>query len=103
MTDTPSRRWLHRIAIVVVFFAAVAPTLRWLDFYLSEENVVIATAMEMRRSGQWLIPTLQDRPRAIKPPLTAWMTAIAIRPATLDQINSPDPRIRERAYQQLAF
>lgn len=96
-----SQPWFIRMAIVVVFFAAVAPTLAWLDFYHAEENVVIATAMEMRRTAHWLIPTLQEKSRTIKPPLTVWMTAAAIRPSTLAQLN--DPATRDAALRKLAF
>src|SRR3954468_23515001 len=100
---TSSHQWFIRIAIVAVFFSAVAPTLRWLDFYHAEENVVIATALEMRRTGNWLIPTLQGKPRTIKPPLTAWATAAAITTDSMRRMSDPDPRVREAAYRDVAF
>jgi hypothetical protein len=66
--------WLTRLAIVAGFFAVVAPTLAWLDFFHAEENVVIATALETRRTAHWL------RPDACKAasgpsnrPLTVWI------------------------------
>lgn len=98
-----SRLWAIRLTIVAVFFAAVSPTLRWLDFFHAEENVVIATALEMRRGGDWLVPTLQGKPRTIKPPLTVWITASAIRDATLRGMSSSDASVRAEARRDLAF
>src|SRR3954469_5114315 len=95
--------WTVRVALVAVFFAAVAPTLPWLQFYFAEENVVIAQALELRRTGNWLIPTLHGRPRTIKPPLAVWITALAIRPATFDALSSTDPAVRDAAYRRLSF
>jgi 4-amino-4-deoxy-L-arabinose transferase-like glycosyltransferase len=97
------RDWLARILIVAVFFAAVAPTLAWLEFFHAEENVVIAQALEMRRTHNWLIPTLQGRPRTIKPPLTVWITAAAIHEGTLRRLDSADEAVRASAYRQLSF
>jgi 4-amino-4-deoxy-L-arabinose transferase-like glycosyltransferase len=97
------RQWGIRLAIVTAFFAAVAPTLRWLDFFHAEENVVIATALEMKRTGNWLVPTLQGKPRTIKPPLTVWITALAIRDATVRGLDNPDPAVRHAARRDLAF
>src|SRR3954469_1328553 len=86
--------WTVRVALVAVFFAAVAPTLPWLQFYHAEENVVIAQALEMRRTGNWLIPTLPGRPRTIQTPLTVWIAAAAIRSSTLRQLDSRDEATR---------
>src|SRR4051794_11921999 len=88
---------------MAVFFAATAPTLFWIQFYHAEENVVIAQALEMRRSGNWLIPTLQGRTRTIKPPLAVWITALAIRHDTLAAIDNPDEQVRAAAYRSLSF
>jgi 4-amino-4-deoxy-L-arabinose transferase-like glycosyltransferase len=108
MGETPMPRsdrqlWLIRFAIVAIFFAAVAPTLSWLDFYNAEENVVIASALEMRRSGEWLVPTLQGNPRTIKPPLTVWVTTIGIRNSTMRDVQSRDEAVRDAAMRRLAF
>lgn len=89
--------------IVVVFFCAMAPTLPWLEFSSGSENLNVATALEIRRTGHWLIPALQGKPRIAKPPLTAWLTALAITPGTMARISSPDPAIRHDAFDRLAW
>jgi len=98
-------RILAWIGIVVVFFAAVAPTLSWLEFSGGMENLNIATALELRRDhpGDWLIPTLEGEPRVKKPPLTAWITAAAIRPRTVADLSSRDPAVRDAAADALAW
>ena len=81
----------HRILAIVAalgLLLAIAPTLPWQDFSSGPENLVVATSMEMRRGGPWLVPTLQGEPRIAKPPLAAWITAAAIRPATLRDIDT---------------
>src|SRR5215217_5796349 len=65
------------------FFCAIAPTLSWTQFHDSVENLNVATALEMRRGGPWLVPNHQGVPRLAKPPLTAWVTAAAIRPSSV--------------------
>jgi len=54
-------RALIWVGIVALFFAAVAPTLSWLEFSGGMENLNIATALELRRDhpDNWLIPTLE--------------------------------------------
>ena len=91
--------------IVVLFFAAIAPTLTWLEFSGGMENLNIATALELRRDhpGNWLIPTLEGEPRVKKPPLTAWLTAAAIRPQTVAKMSSRDASVRRAAAEQLAW
>lgn len=98
-------RWLIWIALPAIFFAAVAPTLSWLEFSGGLENLNIATALELRRDhpGNWLIPTLEGEIRVKKPPLTAWITAAAIRPATVAALSDPDPTVRSAAARSLAF
>jgi len=89
--------------LVVVFFAANAPLLTWMEFSNTMENLVVATAMEVRRTGHWLLPTLEGESRTKKPPLVAWITAAAIRPQTLREISNQDPTAREAAYRRLAW
>jgi 4-amino-4-deoxy-L-arabinose transferase-like glycosyltransferase len=91
--------------IVALFFAAIAPTLSWLEFSGGMENLNIATALELRRDhpDNWLIPTLEGRPRIKKPPLTAWITAHAIRPATVAAMSDGDAAVRAAADKQLAW
>jgi 4-amino-4-deoxy-L-arabinose transferase-like glycosyltransferase len=64
---------------------------------------VLATSMEMRRGGPWLVPTLQGEPRIAKPPLAAWITAAAIGPRTLRDIDSQIHFLRERGFLLLAL
>ena len=74
--------WPTAIFLAATFFAAIAPTVDWLEFGSSMENLVVATAMEVRRTEQWLVPTLEGEPRLAKPPLAAWVSAAAIRLGT---------------------
>ena len=99
MSSEPSRslipippRLLAWIILPALFFAAVAPTLSWLEFSGSVENLNIATALELRRDhpDNWLIPSLEGEARIKKPPLTAWATALAIRPATVAALSDSD-------------
>jgi 4-amino-4-deoxy-L-arabinose transferase-like glycosyltransferase len=57
--------------------------------------------LEMRRGGPWIIPTLKGAPRTTKPPLTAWLTAAAVRPATVAAL--ANPVLRTRAYIELGW
>src|SRR3954462_6535954 len=93
------------VILPAIFFAAVAPTLSTLEFSGSVENLNIATALELRRDhpDNWLIPTLEGEARIKKPPLTAWVTALGIRPATVADLSSPDPTVRRAAADRLAF
>ncbi len=87
--------------LTTLFFAAVAPTLTWLEFSGGSENLVVGTVLEMRRGGAWLIPTLKGEPRTTKPPLTTWLTATAVTPDTIRALS--DPQRRDRAYRKLAW
>jgi hypothetical protein len=91
------------VLIAAAFFCAIAPTLGQLQFGDPIENLNVATAMEIRRGGPWLFPTLQGEPRLAKPPLTAWVTAACLRRATLAAIDHPDPSVRRLALEDLAF
>jgi 4-amino-4-deoxy-L-arabinose transferase-like glycosyltransferase len=108
-TTTPlvARRAAAYPALLLVFLAAIGPTLTWLEFSGSMENLNIATAVELRREHprlrDWLVPTLEGEPRLKKPPMTAWLTALAIRPATVKELSDPDPKIRAAAAERLAF
>ncbi|CAN5584467.1 hypothetical protein BH09PLA1_BH09PLA1_08410 [soil metagenome] len=101
--ESPRRPFIWTIALVLIFFSAVAPTLRWLEFSNSMENLNVGTALEIRRGGPRLVPTLEGRRRIEKPPLTAWITSLGIRPSTLSRLDEPDPAARAQAYQRLAF
>jgi len=43
----------------------------------TDESIYAQTAREMARSGDWITPTLCDRPYLIKPPLYHWLAASA--------------------------
>ena len=83
-------------------FLAVYPTLGWTQFHHSIENFNVATALELRRGGPWLVPTLQGVPRLAKPPLTAWITATALQPDTLRDLDAAEAGTRAAAYKRLA-
>ena len=57
-----------RLLIAAGFVAAVAPTLSWQEFTNTPENLVVESALEIRRdeSGRgwraWLMPTLEGQP-----------------------------------------
>ncbi|MDB5321404.1 MAG: hypothetical protein JWN40_3035 [Phycisphaerales bacterium] len=90
------------IGVTVGVFLAIAPLLSRVEFCRTLENLNVATAIEARRDGHWLIPTLDGKPRTKKPPLTAWLTAAAIRQSTLHDMASRYPAIREPADDRLA-
>ena len=69
---------MHCALLAVLFFAAIAPTLTWLEFSGGMENFNLETALEMTRDGHWLVPTLDGQVRIKKPPLTEWITACGI-------------------------
>jgi 4-amino-4-deoxy-L-arabinose transferase-like glycosyltransferase len=101
--ERSSNLLLPAVLLIAAVFAWVAPTLRWLEFSNGAENLNVATALEMRRGGPWLVPTLQGELRIAKPPLTAWITAAFINPRTVRDASSPDAMVRDRAFQQLAW
>jgi 4-amino-4-deoxy-L-arabinose transferase-like glycosyltransferase len=108
-------RWAVWLGLLLIFFGGIAPTLSWLEFSGGLENLNIDTALELRRDhpsilpvagnaeASWMIPTLEGEPRIKKPPLTAWITALAIRPQTVKAMSDADPSIRRAADQTLAW
>src|SRR4051794_41078202 len=99
----PTPYFLTALGIAALVFAAVAPTLSWLEFSSGSENLVVETVLEMRRGGPWLVPTLEKLPRTQKPPLPAWLTAAAARPGTGAALADRDPVGRATAYTRLAW
>ena len=95
--------WLAAIVAIVLLLAAITPTLGLLEFSGGSENLVVATALETKRSGEWIEPTLNNEPRTKKPPLPMWMTALVISDQTLLSLNNPDRLARETAYARLAW
>src|SRR5436305_8045890 len=94
-----SGRWsVLALLTILATAAAVAPTLLWQQFSSGAENLVTATALEIRRGDcGWLVPTLQGEPRVAKPPLAASLAAASIRPATVAQPSSTNPETRDAA------
>lgn len=89
--------------IAAAFFAAVAPSLSWLEFTNGGENLLAATVVEMHDSGPWLAPTLNGQPRIRKPPLPAWTSAAMTPRATVAALNATDPTGRRLAYDWFAW
>ncbi|MGH7213686.1 MAG: glycosyltransferase family 39 protein [Tepidisphaeraceae bacterium] len=97
------RSFIVALLVALVVFVAIAPTLAWLDFSSGSENLNVATVLEMRRGGPWIVPTLRGRPRTTKPPLTAWLSASAVSPETVGALSTSDPARRADAYRSLAW
>jgi len=74
----PSRRWsdpawvVAAAAVLVLLFATLRPLM------LPDEGRYVGVAWEMLRSGQWVVPTLNDLPYFHKPPLFYWITGAAL-------------------------
>ena len=101
-TDVPRRQaWLLAVLIAAALFAAVVPTLRWVEFTNGNENIVVQTALEMRHGGPKLLPHLLGEPRVKKPPLVAWVAAASMRQPTIDQLK--DAATAGIAYRDLAL
>jgi 4-amino-4-deoxy-L-arabinose transferase-like glycosyltransferase len=98
-----AKRFTFASIIAIFFFLAIAPTLTWAPFSKTVENLNIETALEIRRGGPMLIPTLMGEPRVRKPPLVAWITAVAINPLTVADMSSPDADTRQSAWKNLAW
>ncbi|MDB5296806.1 MAG: family glycosyltransferase, partial [Phycisphaerales bacterium] len=91
-------------AVAVLAFAAIAPLLGRLELANGIEVIHAATVLEMRRpGGTWLTPTLNGTPRVKKPPLPAWVGALAVTDRTMAGVGSLDPTARAAAYDRLAW
>ena len=102
-SESRSRGWLLALLVCAAFVAATAPTLYRLEFFDGVERINLVTVLELRRDGgtrQWLMPELEGDPRTVKPPLTAWVTAAAVTPATIGGLASRDPAVREAAFRR---
>ena len=91
------------VAVGSLVFVCIAPTLAWFEFANGSEILNVTTAMEIRRTGNWLMPTLQGEPRIQKPPLTAWITAASVRESTLRLMSSADAGERAAGERQLGW
>src|SRR4051812_50126545 len=89
------------LGIAALVFAAVAPTLSWLEFSSGSENLVVEAVLEMRRGGPWLIPTLAGAPRTSKPPLPTWICATFVPHNSVAALS--DRAMRDAAYRRLAW
>ena len=96
-----SRPILPGLGVALLVFFTLLPTLNWLEFYNSIEHLVVATSLETRRDGHWLMPTLLGEVRTRKPPTAAWLTALSISSETMAGLSDPDPTVRAAAYQRL--
>lgn len=92
---------LRMAGVAAFFFIVTAPMLSWLEFSNGIENLNVATALEIRRTNNWAMPTLAGQSRVAKPPLTAWITASLLSQRMLDEIASADPAVRDPAYKEL--
>lgn len=85
------------LLIAAACFAVLAPAATWAEFQNSIECIAVGTALETRRDGHWLAPTLGGETRTRKPPLTTWLTAAAVRPGTVAGMSGRDAAGREAA------
>ncbi|MGA2500194.1 MAG: glycosyltransferase family 39 protein [Tepidisphaeraceae bacterium] len=78
MNNPSPSRWTA-IGLFLLFFVPFLPAVNWLEFSGGMENFNVATAQEMVRKGNWLLPTLNGELRTKKPPLATWMSAAGIK------------------------
>ncbi len=95
-----SSAWIPSLLVALLVLIATAPTLSWLEFSGSMENLNVATVLEMHRTGRRLLPTLEGDARLNKPPLTAWVTSLFVSDELVARLSGPSP---EPAYRELAF
>jgi 4-amino-4-deoxy-L-arabinose transferase-like glycosyltransferase len=103
--DTLSRRLLACAGLALLFFAAIAPTLRWQPFSNGSENLNVATVLQMLQDGRRieLLPKLHLAPRTNKPPLTAWITAAVMPQSAIEGMASRDPAVRDEVARVVAW
>ncbi len=68
------RLWLPALAIWALAFGITTRTTLW-D---RDEPRFARAAIEMARTGDWLVPRLEGAPRTAKPPLTYWLMAASM-------------------------
>lgn len=91
------------LLVCLAFCAVVVPQIPRTQFFNTPENLNIGTALEIRRTGSWWMPTLEGNSRLNKPPMAPWITALCIDSGTLTRIASPDPVVRHRAFAWLSL
>ncbi|HET9646543.1 MAG TPA: glycosyltransferase family 39 protein, partial [Burkholderiaceae bacterium] len=80
--ERPATRSLADTPAPIVALAAFAwlAALAWVrPLMLPDEGRYVGVALEMLRSGNWLVPTLDGLPFFHKPPLFYWITAVALK------------------------
>ena len=111
MPNALSRRstWLAVSTVLILFVAALLPSLNRLDFFDGVEHFNLATVQEMRRNEaaglhvNWALPELQQDARLVKPPLTAWLAALLITPADTASLSSFKAEDRAQAMSRFVF
>ena len=91
------------LGVAMALFAALAPALGWLELSNGIEQLHAATVLEIRRTGNWLVPTLNGRERINKPPLPAWMSAAAVTDRTMELVSSLSRADRDVGFARLAW
>jgi len=76
------------LIVAAACFALVAPTLDWLQFHDPIENLNVRDGPGDPPGRAVARSDAAGVPRLAKPPLTAWVTAAAIRPATVAALDS---------------
>lgn len=98
----PLGGWLAPLLVSALIFAAVAPTLTWVEFCNGMENTVTATVLQMKRGGPVWVPRLNETLRTQKPPLAVWIAASAVPRQTVAALDRPDALAPGGAYDHLA-
>jgi 4-amino-4-deoxy-L-arabinose transferase-like glycosyltransferase len=68
------RLWLSALAIWALAFAITTRTTLW-D---RDEPRFARAALEMARTGDWVVPRFEGAPRTAKPPLAYWLMAVSM-------------------------
>ena len=103
VTPRPAAAATRAGIIIALVLAALLATLTASEFTSSVESLVVVTAMEARRDGHWLAPTLDGEPRVRKPPLASWIVAASITPGTVARLDDADAAVREAAFRRLTW
>ena len=72
------RRYALPALLALLICGSLWPTLGRVEFSSGSEQLVVAAALESRREGRWLVPTMNGEPRLRKPPLTTWAAMLAV-------------------------
>ncbi|MFO1216861.1 MAG: glycosyltransferase family 39 protein [Burkholderiaceae bacterium] len=72
--DAAGSPWVQAVGLVL--WLALMAT--WRPLTLPDEGRYVGVALEMLRSGDWVVPTLDGLPYFHKPPLFYWITAAAL-------------------------